>query len=93
MAGRGFPVGSDLRVIQGRWDFAELYDWYRYIGGRIRDEPSFSFSDVQEARNRLEYGVIDGAGRLRVEQRLRDAGIPCWLVSIEIRGRVSTLLP
>src|SRR5688572_5247253 len=36
------PVGPDSRVIQGRWDFAQLYDWYRYIGRVVWFERSFT---------------------------------------------------
>jgi hypothetical protein len=83
----GFPVTSSTRVKQGRWDFAQLYDWYRYLARHIQAVDGMSFSDVQEARNRIEYGVIDEATRARLEQTLAALDIPCFLVAIEIRAR------
>lgn len=82
----GLPVTSSTRVKQGRWDFAQLYHWYRYLLPRIRGE-GLTTGDIQETRNRLEFGVIDEAARARVEQALARLGVPCFLVAIEIRRR------
>ena len=83
---RGLDV-HDVRVLKGRWDFAQMFDWYRYLNQLVLRESSLTTADVQEARNRIEYGVVDEGGRVRIEQILREAGIPCWLVSIEIEPR------
>jgi hypothetical protein len=65
----GIHLPSYTIVKPGRWDFAQLYDWYEYIrwhtiSGSVT---GMSMSDIQEATNRLEYGVIDEAARKRLE--------------------------
>lgn len=79
-------AGADVRVRQGRWNFAELYDWYRYLGSYVWTSAKVSSSDIQEARNRIQYSVIDEGERAKLEKALSDLDIPCWLVAIEIRG-------
>jgi len=91
LAAAGFPVTSSVRVKKGRWDFAQLYDWYRYLAPHIWGGDGLSFSDIQEARNRLEYGVIDEASRRRLEQTLAALDVPCFLIAIEIRSRAVAL--
>jgi hypothetical protein len=83
----GLPVTSSTRVKQGRWDFAQLYDWYRYLLPHIRVE-GLSTGDIQESRNRLEFGVIDEAARARLERTLAGLGVPCFLIAIGIRRPV-----
>jgi hypothetical protein len=85
------PVTPDTRVKQGRWDFAQLYEWYRYLGPHIWPLEGWRSSDVDEAHNRLLYGVADEAARARAEQRLAALGVPCFLVAIQIRPPMVSL--
>ncbi|MQA90186.1 MAG: hypothetical protein GEU90_08120 [Gemmatimonas sp.] len=78
-------MSPSVAVKQGRWDFAQLYDWYRYLNQHLWPVEGLSFSDIQEARNRLEYGAIDEPTRVEVENILADLDVPCFLVAIEIR--------
>lgn len=87
LATEGFPLSSSAHVKLGRWDFAQLYDWYRYLAPHTSAVDGLSFSDIQEARNRIEYGVVDEAARVRLEQTLAALDLPCFLVAIEIRPR------
>jgi hypothetical protein len=82
----GVPLDPYLEMHQGRWDFGQLYDWYRYLGPRALSGIKWSASDIQEARNRIEYSVIDEAERTKLEQALSDLDIPCNLVAISIMG-------
>jgi len=86
LASRGVPPDDYIEVHQGRWDFAQLYDWYRYLGPRVLPGIKVSSSDIQEARNRIEYSVINEEERAKLEQALSDLDIPCWLVAIKIQG-------
>jgi hypothetical protein len=79
-----FPLDSVV-VRQGRWDFAQLNDWYRYLSPQL-SAVAVTFTDIQEARNRIEYGVVDEAARAQLEEILTDLDVPCFLVAIEIRG-------
>lgn len=86
LASRGIPPDDYIEVHQGRWDFGQLYDWYRYLGPRVLPGIKVSSTDIQEARNRIEYSVINEAERTKLEQALSDLDIPCFLVAINIQG-------
>jgi len=75
--------GPPMHVRRGRWSFAELYDWDRYLRRRIATA-SFSSADLDEGHNRLLYGVTTAAAKREVERRLAELGVPCFLVAIEI---------
>ena len=91
----GLPIASSVVARQGRWDFAQLTDWYRYLNRFIWAVDGWSFSDIQEARNRLEYGVIDEVTWARVEQVLADLefDVPCFLVALKVSGYAVDLRP
>jgi hypothetical protein len=79
------PSLRDAVVLKARWDFAQLADWYAYVTSRALPGVRSSSSDIQEARNRLEFGVVDEAARAELESRLKNLGLPCNLIAIEIR--------
>jgi hypothetical protein len=76
--------GPPMHVRVGRWSFAELYDWDRYLRPRVGNV-SFSGYDIDEAHNRLLYSLTTAAAKRDLERRLADLGGPCFLVAIEIR--------
>jgi hypothetical protein len=79
----GFDVaGADVRAV--RWDFAQLYDWYRYLNDRVWQERGVTMSDIDEAANRLVYGAADEAALERITQRLAALPLPCDLVLVRI---------
>lgn len=82
----GIHLPSRIVVKQGRWSFAELYDWYRYVRWQLYVNSGLGvhMTDVQEARNRLEFAVTNRSERAVVEQMLADIGVPCFLVAIRI---------
>lgn len=80
----GRTLGADVRVRQGRWSFAQLYDWYRYLNQRIGDV-SISGTDIDQANNRLLYSVTSETAKRALEARLSTLAIPCYLVAVEIR--------
>ena len=84
----GIPVTPSTAVKQGRWDFAQLYDWYRWVLPAVWAVEGVSFTDIQEGRNRLEFGAVDEETRTRLEAALAELDLPCVLVWIEIRGSV-----
>jgi hypothetical protein len=92
LAGTGHArVVPELRgaaVRQGRWDFAQLYDWYRYLDQSVWQVGGMTSSDIDEGANRITYGVVDQDARQRLERHLRTLDIPCYLVAIEIRPPV-----
>lgn len=80
----GFDVRS-AAVLQGRWDFAQLYDWYRYINQQAWTVSGLHVTDIDEVQNRLYYGVDSGAVR-QFESFLQALDLPCDLVTVEATG-------
>ncbi len=90
----GLPL-YDVRtaqVWQGRWDFAQLYDWYRYINARIGTPDGLYSRDIDEGRNRLTYGV-DSTAKAGLQSLLETLGLPCDLVNISVESPASALSP
>jgi hypothetical protein len=82
---RGVSPGvnwATAKVLPARWDFAQLYDWQRYLAGHIRTVRIIT-SDIDEAENRLYYGVTTGIARQELESALATLDVPCNLVAIE----------
>ena len=92
----GFGIGQprfDVRtatVLQGRWDFAQMYDWYRYINVRAWTVDGLHFTDIDEGQNRLHYGV-DSSAMGRFEGLLQGLNLPCDLVIVEATGPIVPL--
>jgi hypothetical protein len=86
----GFPL-QDAVVLKARWDFAQLADWYAYVVSRALPEVRWSSADIQEARNRLEFGVVDEVARLDLESKLKTLDLPCNLIAIRIQPYAVTL--
>ena len=77
-----FDVDMTLaRVKQGRWDFAQLFDWYFFINSQ---PGGFSSSDIDAVRNRLVYGVPDEEMQSKITF-LGSLDLPCDLVMLEVR--------
>ena len=80
---RGIAV-SGTQFLKGRWDFGQLYDWYRYLGPNALQSVLWSSSHIDEAENRLEYTVINETERSKLESFLSSLDVPCYLVAIGI---------
>jgi hypothetical protein len=78
-------LGFDVRisnVVRARWDFAQLYDWYRYINVQAWQVAGFHDSGIDEMQNRLFYGV-DSSAVSRFKDLLQSLDLPCDLVTVE----------
>lgn len=83
--GLGGPL-YDVRTAQvreGRWDFAQLYDWYRYIKLRIGWSDGLYSTDIDEVRNRLSFGV-DTTAKADLESLLGTLDLPCDLLTVTV---------
>jgi len=80
--------GAEVR--KARWDFAQLVDWYNYLGirGPVWQTPGMTSGDKDEAINRIRYGVRDSASRASLLSRLAGMDLPCDLIAIEITGPI-----
>ncbi len=91
LAARGALEGRDpkrVRVRKVRWNFAQLYDWYRYLNLHVWSDSGVVTSGIDEAENRIAYGVMGESGRRRLERRLAALRPPppCFLVAVEVVG-------
>ena len=87
----GFDFAS-ADVWKGRWDFAQLYDWYRYIRVAIGSPEGIVFSDIDEYENRLTYGVLAEAMD-SVRAVFDAAALPCELVRFEESAPIEPRVP
>ncbi len=82
----------DLDVLRAhiqpaRWSFAELYDWQGVIlTPALRD--GVTTIDIDERENRIVFGVVDPSARERLEHKLAQLELPCFLVGIKVVGRM-----
>lgn len=78
----GYQVaGAEPRA--ARWDFAQLYDWWRYLLAQ-NIWGDLTLADIDEVENRLYFGMLDGAARDRLTRDLVALGAPCDLVLVGI---------
>jgi hypothetical protein len=76
----------DAVVKQGRWDFAQLFDWYRYLNVHVWAVSGVHLSGINVSSHRIDYGVIDEETRERVTAVLNALDPPCFLVAMAIRS-------
>lgn len=92
---RGVGEPYDIRqakVWKGRWDFGQLYDWYRYINWVAVGWPdSLYWRDLDEYRNRLAYGARSAEGADSLVAVFEAVDLPCELV--QIRFGLETVWP
>jgi hypothetical protein len=85
----GTGLTDDTPVRQVRWDYAQLYDWFRYLERRLDAVSGMVSLGIAERDNRIEYGVVSANDRLELEARLRRLDVPCFLVAIALEQRPS----
>jgi hypothetical protein len=77
---------SNARVRAARWNFMQLAEWFRYFQVSLL-APIVS-ADIDEAKNRITFGVQGASARKVVEQQLARLDVPCYLVGLEVTGSV-----
>jgi len=89
---RGFNL-MGAQVLQARWDFAQLVDWYNYLVRRasVWDTKGMVSGDKNERTNRIHFGIETDSGRRQLMEKLSALHLPCDLIRIEIESPVRTL--
>lgn len=75
---------GNARVRAARWNFTQLAEWFRYFQISVEFSPGMTSADIDEAKNRITYGVRDSSARASVEALLSKLDVPCYLVGVEI---------
>ncbi len=69
-----------------RWDYGQLYDWYRYLEPIAYANARITQMGIDVPRNRIVFGVLDETWRERLTHRIEELGVPCLPVSVEVTG-------
>lgn len=80
-------VSLSTEVRQGRWTYAQIYDWFRYIHSHLRHVAVTMWS-LDEDNNRILYGVENKAAASELDRQLTAMNVPCFLVAREVTGPV-----
>lgn len=82
-----YPPGLTRATVRAaRWNFQQLAEWFRYFQINVEFTPGMSSADIDEAKNRITYGVVDSAALRSIEQKLSTMDVPCYLVGLEIQN-------
>jgi len=84
------PINPRVGVIQARWTYAQLYDWFRYIQMHILGVRVSAWT-LDDYHNRIYYGVEDQAAAVDLGRRLVEMHAPCFLVAVEVIGQIHAL--
>jgi hypothetical protein len=75
---------AGVLVEPARWDFAQLMDWSQYLDPHAHAVAKVLSADIDQAHNRLSYGVGTKAARETLLEHLGSLGIPCGLVEVVV---------
>jgi hypothetical protein len=90
LADREFAA-SDLRVVEGAFEYAQLDAWYRLARPGAFRVAGAILGDVDEARNRIRFGVANAAAASAVRDVVSGLGIPDAAVIVEERAPFRTV--
>jgi len=74
---------SQLRVLRGDFDYAQLDDWFAKASPAALAVPGAVFADLDEASNRLRIGVEHATAQAGVRGAIAALGIPADAVILE----------
>ena len=89
---RGMTKIREVRPLQANYTFRQLEGWqHQLFNSGIWDIPELTMSDVQEAENKLVYGIDCERNRDRAQRRIHDLlsqeNIPLDAVRVKVQGR------
>jgi hypothetical protein len=85
LAAAGSPFSPDTPVKQGRWSYAQIYDWFRYIHRHLNGV-ALTMWTLDEVNNRILYGVEGEVAAREFDRRLAAMNVPCFLVARYVSG-------
>lgn len=84
---RGFTA-SDLRVLSGDFEYAQLDAWYRDARAGAFQVAGFILGDVDEGSNRIRFGVADAAAVVGIQSVLAGLSIPASAAIVQERAPI-----
>jgi hypothetical protein len=76
------------QVVQARWSFAQLHDWWAHIASQRRWFEGQTMFDIDEHDNRLVYGFQDSTSLRAAEEKIKPLELPCYLVAFVLQEPV-----
>ena len=80
---RGFTA-SDLRVQQGRYDYAQLDAWHEGSWAQALAVSGAIYTDLDEGSNQLRFGAVDAAAAASVAAAVLAAGVPQTAFTVDV---------
>lgn len=74
---------SQLRVLQGDFDYLALDGWFTRATAEALAVPGAVFADLDERSNRIRIGVEDGAAEIGLKKVIARLGIPAQAAIVE----------
>jgi hypothetical protein len=85
---RAFDESSfQLRPV--RWNYAQLYEWYRYLQPRVFGLGAHA-TGIDVLQNRLHFKVATERDLRTLVRELQQLGVPCGLVELDV-GSIAQL--
>ncbi len=91
LADRGFTA-SDLRVLPGDYEYSQLDAWYRQARNSAFSVNGIILGDVDEARNRIRFGVATATAGSAVQAAVSGLGIPLDAVIVQQRAPIKAMV-
>ena len=80
-------ISVDTKAVEGRWTYAQIYDWFRYINSHLR-HVAVNMWALDESQNRIYYGTVDEVAAEELDRQLTALNVPCFLVAREVVGEI-----
>jgi hypothetical protein len=90
LADRGFTA-ADLQVRQGTYEYAQLDAWYRQARPDAFSVAGIILGDVDEANNRIRFGVANADAVAALQGALVALGVPSDAVIVQERAPIGTV--
>lgn len=88
--GRAVPAAGDIVIRTGTRDYAELTMLHERALPVV-GQSGVVFTDIDETRNRLTVGVLEGTSQAEIDAALRTLGVPADAVDLEISPSIVPL--
>jgi hypothetical protein len=82
------PEGPTYRIAEVRYDYAQLYDWYRQLAPIAWRDREIVMSGIEGSHNRVAFGVATPAAAERVRARLARTRVPADAWDVHVTGPV-----
>lgn len=91
LAERGFTA-ADLQVRSAEYEYAQLDAWYRVARNTAFSTDGFVLGDVDEANNRIRFGVVNATARSALQSAVVALGVPAGALIVQERAPIKAVV-